>query len=117
MEPFKVLSWFADHVLSHGITAGVVALVMYLPRFLRRRRLKPRVEQAYMKLRKVCEPNTLDPDQPGNRDFMKSDARDFVNPLRHRLQKAEAYPPPECTTEDCSLLEWFRYLGQIRSNL
>ena len=73
-----------------------------------------RIEEAYMKLRRVCEPWTLDPDGPGNRGFMKSDARDFVNLLRSDLKKSGEDPPSLCTSGDASLKTWFEYFGELR---
>ena len=73
------------------------------------------VEAAYLKLRNVCEPGTLNPKGSGNPTFMKAEARDFINPLRFVIQKA-GYPPPKmCTTEDDSLWDWFTFLGDLRS--
>lgn len=72
------------------------------------------VEQAYLLLRRVCEPETLDPRNLGNLDFMKAEARDFVNPMMPRLRKARFFPPAQCTTEDNSLREWFKYFENVR---
>ena len=65
----------------------------------------------------VCEPKTINPDHPGNPDYMKSHARDSVNKLINPLKKLGFYCPPECTTEDKSLKEWFSFLGKARIEL
>lgn len=72
------------------------------------------IEQAYLLLRMVCEPETLDPQHPGNPGFMKVQARDFVNPMIPRLEEAGLSPPSQCTKEDNSLQEWFKYFGDLR---
>ena len=72
------------------------------------------VNSAYFKLRMVCEPGTLNPEEPGNPDFMKSDARDEVNPLIPKLEKAGFFCPPRCTVEENSLKEWFKFLEAVR---
>ena len=83
-----------------------------------RLRLIPRVEDGYNKLRMVCEPGVINPAKPGNVDFMKSDARDTVNPLVPHLTRAGFFPPAECSvTNDRSLNEWFRFLGRVRTVL
>ena len=77
--------------------------------------LGKQVEEAYLKLRNVCEPGTLNPKSPGNPIFMKAEVRDLINPLRPAIQKAGYRPPKLCTTEDESLGEWFTFLGDLRS--
>lgn len=111
------LDFLVSEVATHMGALGLGMLILWLPRSYRRRKLKPRVEEGYLKLRKVCEPQTLNPDAPGNQDFMKSDARDVVNPLRGRLEKAGFYPPRQCSTDQKSLDEWFRFLGEVRDRL
>ena len=89
-------------------------------RVMRRRRMKAlgeKIDEAYFSLRRVCEPSTLDTENPRNADFMKAEARDMINrPLRALLVKAEHSPPGMCTTEDESLREWFDYLGELRAS-
>lgn len=92
-------------------------MIMILPRWIRRRRLRPLVEDAYMALRNACEPKTLDPKDPGNAEFIKSDARDLVNSMTGRLRRAGIQPPDLCDRSDESLAEWFRFLGKLRSDL
>ena len=75
------------------------------------------VEECYLKLRQVCEPDTMNPDYPGNQAYMKSTARDAANPLRRRLEDAGFEPPPKCTSEDASLREWFEFLSEVRDEL
>lgn len=72
------------------------------------------IEKAYLLLRRVCEPETLNPQNLGNSSFMKAEARDFVNPMMPRLEKAKFFPPAQCTMEDSSLREWFKYFENVR---
>ena len=83
-----------NSLTSEVVSALLVIVAMWLPKRIRRWRLKKKIEQAYFKLRLVCEPGTLNPKKPGNMEFMKSDARDFVNPLKRSLAKAGFYSPP-----------------------
>ena len=46
--------------------------------------LQEAVEDAYMKLRMVCESGVINPNRPGNMTFMRSDARDTANRLKRR---------------------------------
>ncbi len=72
------------------------------------------VNRAYMKLRKVCEPQTLNPNKPGNQGYMKSDARDSANVLIKWLCRAGFDPPSRCTLEEESLQQWFKFLEDVR---
>ena len=83
---------------------------------IRRKLLKSKVEKAYYKVKRVCEPETLHPDHPGNPDYMKSDARDYINPLIKKLEKAGLKPPNDCSTDDASLEKWFNYLAKLRKD-
>lgn len=78
--------------------------------------LRSIIEDAYIRCRNVCEPDTLNPDKPGNANFIKADARDYINPIRHILIEAGLGPPLKCTTEKESLDEWFRFLEHVRSS-
>ena len=69
---------------SYLVATALGALLVLGPGRYCRWRLKPQVDEAYSKLRRVCEPKTLDPSHSGNSDFMKFDTHDFVNPLRPR---------------------------------
>ena len=100
-------------VLSLLVGMGVV----WFPQKVRRWRLRRPVDQGYMKLRRVCEPGTLDPEHRGNPEYMASDARDHVNPLRKPLEKAGFHTPGECTIEESSLKEWFAFLRRARDEL
>lgn len=84
---------------------------------LARRGLYKGVEAAYMNLRLVCEPQTIDPAHPGNDSFMRSRARDTVNPLIMSLRRAGFDPPSKCNTNDTSLREWFKFLEDVRIKL
>ena len=79
--------------------------------------LRPHIEEGYKLLRKVCEPNTLDPDHPGNPAYMRSAARDFVNGMIHDLDRAALSPPPMCTEDEDSLRDWLGYLAKLRAKL
>ena len=61
---------------------------------------RKQIEEAYLKLRNVCEPGTLNPEHPGNQIFMKAEARDFINPFRPGIKKSGFHPPGQCTTRD-----------------
>ena len=112
----NIALFFMGEVLPHVTTAGAGMLIIWLPRFLRRKRLKKPVERAYFKLRMACEPETLNPEQPGNPDFMQSEARDAVNLLVRPLEQAGFYGPSrECSKGDLPI--WFCYFGQVRMNL
>lgn len=101
-----------------GMMVSVLfAIVGRIWKWFRRKRLLPKIEEAYHYVQMVCEPATLDPERPGNLDYMKSRARDHANPLTNRLKKAGFFPPPQCTTEDQSLQDWFRFLGNVRTEI
>ena len=95
-----------------GYAAGIATII--LPRWIHRRRLKRAVEDGYMALRMVCEPATLNPEHPGNAEYMKSHARDLVNLMIGQLRRAGFEPPRRCDRSDESLTEWFQFLGQLR---
>ena len=87
---------------SYLVATALGALLVLGPGRYCRWRLKPQVDEAYSKLRRVCEHKTLDPSHPGNLDFMKFDTHDFVNPLR----------PRRCVPQTKkSSTEWFRFFG------
>ena len=99
-----IIQFITEEALSHSVTLGAGMLIIWLPRLLRRRQLKKPVEKAYRKLRRVCEPNTMNPADPGNQSFMRSEARDEVNLLVRPLEKVGFYgPAEECSTEEASL--------------
>jgi len=108
--------------LSHIVVAvmgsiGTLGTQWSIKHFARKGLLE-KVELAYMKLRLVCEPGTIDPKYPGNVTFMKSDARDTANSLYKRLERAGYLPPDKrCDTSEESLQEWFRFLEIIRIRL
>ena len=115
--------------MTHGLyvflimlgLGGIVALhweIIYSRLTAKSRELKAineDIEQAYLKLRVVCEPGTLDPRRRGNPIFMRSDARDFINPIRTRLIKTGLKPPETCTNGLEIQEKWFKYLGELRS--
>ena len=106
------------------ILATLVLVVTFYPAFVvpfvewrgaKERTLRASIEDAYIKFRNACEPDTLDPKHPGNPAFMAADARDYANLIRLLIQDARLHPPGICTTEPSSLNEWFVYLGQVRA--
>lgn len=105
-------AWWSEVLV--GVT---VWLLTVLPRHVRRKLLRQKVEAAYLKLRLVCEPRTLNPDAPGNPVYMASDARDTVNVLRKRLLRAGYAPPDKCSSNNESLKEWFSFLSDVRDDL
>lgn len=88
------ISIFAN--LSFPVFVGISLVLIFgkVEKFFRdkrrhqqeqRKSLLNDIEKAYSLLRMVCEPKTMNPQNPGNPDFMKSEARDFVNPMIPRL--------------------------------
>ena len=118
--PVIFYSGLIHAIYAFLISLGVVGLFVLnwntiIYPFTTKKRRKEKIETAYIKLRNVCEPKTLNPTHPGNSDFMKSDARDFINPFRTELEDAGLGPPKLCTTEETSLKEWFDYFGKLRN--
>jgi len=106
---FEISSEVAFLLLGMGL--------LWIPRRIRRWRLRRPVDEGYMKLRGVCEPETLNPEHPGNPEYMAADARDHVNPMRKSLEKAGFFTPGECRAEESSLKEWFVFLRRVRDEL
>ena len=109
-------------VIEEGMLLGLAylggILTMWLPRFCRRKRLKKPVAAAFRRLREACEPETMNPADPGNPDFIRSDARDQVNLLVRRLENCGFLgPEDQCSTEPESLQRWFHHLGKVRMQL
>ena len=73
--------------------------------------------RAYSLVQRVREPETLNPDSPGNPAYMKSKARDFVNLLLNPLRRAGLRPPEKMDRSDESIEIWFRYLSELRSDI
>lgn len=120
----SVIEWIVNQaiaaIVGAIISAGVVAIWSCIQRkrlAAEQRLLAAEIEKAFQLVRRVCEPEIMDPAYPGNQAYMKSEARDFVNPLTRRLEKAGFYPPTQCTTEDQSLQEWFRFLENARMKI
>ena len=109
------MEWIVDQFSGLLVGAVVTFGIQWVRTNVLRKRLVSDVENAYLKLRMVCEPGTLDPNMPGNPVYMKAAARDFVNPLSKRLRRAGFYPPPECKADDDSLQEWFKFLANVRN--
>lgn len=97
-----------------GLLSGVA--IMWLPGYIRRKLLRKKVAEAYMKFRNACEPETLNPDSPGNLAFMRSDARDSAVDLTCSLVKAGYIPPDQCDTTEESLNDWFVFLRSVKMN-
>ena len=83
----------------------------------RKYKIKPKVMEAYNMLRKVCEPETLNPEHLGNKSFMSSEARDLANLLINPLKKMYFATPQPCTKDEKCLKEWFDFLGMVRRKL
>lgn len=117
--PTNILLEFLFSATSIWFVVGFVAgmFVLWFPRILKRRLLRERVGTAYYKLRRVCEPETLNPDEPGNMEFMRSDARDTANEIATKLKSAGFYPPRKCTNNDASFRVWFEFLGDVRMEI
>ena len=86
-------------------------------RSYRKYKLKPLVESAYMNLRRVVEPGTLNPERPGNPVFMRSDSRDEINLLRPKLIRVKYLTPDSMNLSEESAQEWFWFLGQVRVDI
>ena len=82
-------------------------------RHIRRKRLREDVETAYFKLQMACEPETLNPEKPGNLAYMKSDARDSVNILYKEIKRAGFDPPHICEATEGSLHSWFNFIRYV----
>lgn len=109
-----IIGWIVDQAAGAIVGAIGAATTGVIWKHIQRRRLAAEIEKAYQLVRRVCEPEILDPLHPGNLAYMKSEARDFINPLARRLKRAGFFPPTQCTTEDHSLQEWFRFLENAR---
>ena len=81
----------------------------------KRRRLRKPVEKAYMNLRRVVEPETMDPSNPGNAAYMRASSRDEINLLQLKLNRANFTTPPPMDLTDESARDWFWALGFIRT--
>lgn len=118
MQDFDLVGWIVEWIVYPPVSAVIgamtYAMAVKIWKHFQRKRLAPRIEVAYGLVQRVCEPETLNPERPGNMPHMKHLARDYVNPLRNRLNKAGFFPPAPCTVEDQSLQDWFRFLGNVR---
>ena len=106
-----------SHALAFALGIALALAGVKMLKWYRRRRLKPLVEAAYCFLRMVCEPSTLNPAHPGNREYQASESRDRANALTGGLRRAGFTPPTKCTRDQESLDEWFRFLGSVRIDL
>lgn len=109
-----VWDWFISQSAWYIIMLAAGTAMPTIWKFFHRRRIAQKVMVAYGLLRMVCEPEILNPNKPGNMDFMKVDARDRVNVLSGPLKKAGFSPPPKCTTNDSSLQEWYAFMEDVR---
>ena len=97
---------------------AAVQLMNWAPRWIRRRNLRVDVHGTYLALRAACEPETLNPAAPGNPAYAKAHARDVVNPLVRRLERAGFTPPErECSVDEGSLQRWFLFLRQVQNEI
>ena len=103
-------------VIPSVMGGAVVQMINWAPRWMRRRNLRVDVHGAYLALRAACEPETLTPDASGNPAYLKAHARDVVNPLVRRLERAGFTPPEgECSVDEESLQLWFLFLRQVQN--
>lgn len=112
-----IVGWILDQAAGAILGAIGGASIPAMWKYVQRRRIAPKVAEAYDFLQVVCEPKTLDPENPGNPDYMKARARNHVNFLIRNLERAGFFPPPRCTTEDDSLQEWYRFLENVRMRI
>lgn len=116
-----IFSWATKEIISHAInttvTIGICVMIPWSIKRFRRRNLRPLVEKAYVNLRGVVEPKTMNPDNPGNPDFMRSASRDEINMLLPKLMRAKFPTPAPMDLTNESAHDWFRTLGQIRTQL
>ena len=111
------LSFGIPQIVSHlSFSAGAV-IVIWINKKIRRMRLRKGVEKAYIAVQGAYEPETLNPEHPGNPSAMRADARNYVNMLRPRLERAGLYPPQPLGVTDDSLQLWFNYLESVRPQL
>lgn len=97
----------------YGLASGIITMRVY--RFLLRVSLRKPVETAFISCRLVCEPEIVDPKTPGHPPAWPSQAREKVNTLRGRLEKAGFVPPQLCDESKERIAEWFDFLGKVRS--
>ena len=109
-----IIEWVVNQIV--GVVMGAVAgaAMPMIWRHIRRRRSAAKISEAYYLLQVVCEPGVLNPNNPGNPEYMKARARDCVNLMTRQLEKAGFFPPPRCTTENDSLQEWYRFIENAR---
>ncbi|MDE2772849.1 MAG: hypothetical protein OXI46_03960 [Gemmatimonadota bacterium] len=104
-------------LLAFGIAAtgiwiiGTIAETIANSRRAKAQAIRAIVEGGYRKLRAACEPETLNPDRPGNTAWIRAEARDHVNQVIPLLSGDK---PEACTTEDESLREWFGVFSKLR---
>lgn len=106
---WKALLWDAG---SHAALFAAGLLLSLVIQWCRRQALRRQLNAVYLKVRMVVEFDTLSNPNEANRAFMLSDARDAVNMLAPRLQRAGLFPPETATRENLPM--WFEYLGKIR---
>lgn len=109
--------FLAGETFSHAVAVGVGMLILWGRGRINRIRLRKPVEEGFRKITEVCEPDTLNPEKPGNPVFMKREAANAANLLIGPLEKAGFYSPGKCTTDDASLMAWFHFLEDVRMKL
>ena len=114
MDNFWKLLAVAWETLQGAIWYGFGVMSLWGLRRFRRRRLRKPAEEAYMNLRRVVEPGTMDPSNPGNAEYMRAYSRDEINLLHPKLNRANFPTPPPMDLTDESARDWFRALGHIR---
>ena len=105
----------ALEMLPGAIWYGLGVMSLRGLHYFRRRRLKKPAEEAYMNLRRVVEPGTMDPSNPGNAEYMRAYSRDEINLLHPKLNRANFPTPSPMDLTNESARDWFRALGHIRT--
>ena len=104
--------------LAFAAGAAVGVLASKAPKVFYRRRLTGPVATAYDHLALVCEPEILNPENPGNMDYMRARARGETDLLINDLQRAGFWPPAPISDGDAeSFARWFEFLREVRRAL
>ena len=116
-QTLAVISALFPLLLIGGIVATIIWSVgtTFEPELQKRRAtrraVRALIETGYMKLRAVCEPDTLDQAHSHNMALLKADARDHVNLI---IPFLSGNHPEVCTTDNDSLQAWFAILAKLR---
>lgn len=80
-------------------------------------KLREEVDDTYRKVNRVVNPGILNPEHPGNAEYMHNLAVDAINLLRVELERAGNSPPERCDGSHESLAGWCGYLRRLREKL